>query len=126
MLWEWEEKESSFIQLVDGLVDALSPKQCFAEYPLNELEESDKMFLSDVVHKLYLQRTGIRIKQRSLQKSVAEVSQAIAAVRSCYDPDNGDTATMGNLSTHPVQQLLAACEKMSRQISSLPRFIQVI
>lgn len=113
-LKEWEEKKPDFVKLVEGVEEALSPRQLLYQTPLDSLSEEHKSWLGPLVHELYCTRTKIKEKAVALKVKIEEVDKLVTAI------------IKGQGIKDAGKMLYQACRDLSEGISSLPSQIQVI
>jgi hypothetical protein len=110
--------------LISSTVEALSPRQLVDEYPLNNMAEDHKIWLKEVIHALYCDRTGIKKTVDELQtlfESICEQHSRLLGLlegKDQYIECKSDAAPFTNFRNEVT--------KLSRMISNLPEEIQVI
>ncbi|MBI3814674.1 MAG: hypothetical protein HY279_09470 [Nitrospinae bacterium] len=112
---EWQERGALFKTLINECEEALSPRQLLYEPPLVSMSQEDKDWLGNVIHALYLERTGIRKMVYSLNAIFFEVNTAFKGIV------NG-RADKPSPSGHFINRLT----EFSSGISKLPHNIQVV
>lgn len=117
----WQSKEQDFRRMIDETVDALSPAQLLNEYPLNRMAKEDKAWLKDVVHALYLARTGI-------EQKVEEIRLRLNRLSEMYDQLINIIAGRSKIKQNdkPFKQFHQEILEFSAMISALPHEVQVV
>lgn len=112
---EWKDKKDLFKTLLNECEEALSPRQLLNEPPLDKMAKEDKEWLGEVIHALYLERTGIKDSLTSLNTLFNEVNTAF-----------GDILQGKSDKPSPSKDFIDTLTKFSRAISKLPHSIQVV
>lgn len=117
----WRAKERDFILLLDETIDALSPAQLLDEYPLNRMDEEDKVWLREVVHALYLARTGMEQKVDEIRARLVKLFGMHGQLMNIID---GKSKL--KRSDQPFKQFHREILEFSAMISALPHEVQVV
>lgn len=121
---DWQNQKEDFEALINDTKDALSPAQIIDEYPLNRMSEENKAWLKEVVHALYLERTGIKGTAKKLKKNLNTISEFHALLSKIIKGENnGLRQKAGN---RPFERFHKEVQEFSKMISSLPHEVQVV
>ena len=85
VLPEWEAKRGAIEALLGACEDALSPRQAFAEPPLEQSNPELKTWLGDLLHALWIKRTELPSALEAARNAVALTDEAYAQIRSASD-----------------------------------------
>lgn len=121
---DWQNKERDFEVLIDEAKDALSPAQLIDEYPLNRMSEENKAWLKELVHALYVERTGIKEMSNRLGEKLDSISQLFSLLSRVLKGENSELR--GKAGKHPFQRFHKEIQEFSRMISALPHEAQVV
>ncbi len=117
-LLEWQNRHSKFLKFIEDAVEALSPRQLLNTPPLSNLCEEDRVWIGDLVHSIYLQKTQINSTIKNLIKAFNKVDSLVNIVVSNLQGEHfAETDKCG-------EKLLNEIIVLSKQISALPNSIQ--
>lgn len=123
---KWEGNRDRLATLLASAETELSPRQLFARPPLCRCQAEAKVWLSDVVHVLWLARTSIRHligdAQMALAESDGRYKQLDPLLRSGKFLDQDRRPEVLDL----FRKFEADVEKLSASMSRLPHKIQVV
>lgn len=120
----WKDKTEDMHKLINEAVYALSPAQLLDEYPLNRMAEENKKWLKEVVHSLYVERTGMKETSEKLTEKFSIVSELYAfLLRILKGENNGLRQKAGE---PPFKRFYNEVQEFSKVISSLPHEVQVV
>jgi len=118
-LLQWKTKRHAFVTFINSLEEALSPMQLLHEPPLNRMKEEDKNWLGEVIHSLYLARTGIKDKISELKEKMMEIDEIVDSVAESLIDRIESGYPRG-------ESIISAFNQLSKEISKLPHEIQVV
>ncbi len=116
---QWESKRESFNDLISNAEEALSPRQLLAEPPLDMMSDENKEWLGEVIHALYLARTGIKNKVLELKLKIDEIDKIVDSIAHGLKGERASDDSRG-------EKVISAFTDFSKKISELPHEIQVI
>lgn len=118
-LLTWRKKMASFSILITEAVEALSPKQLVEAPPLIMLSVEDRLWLGEVVHALYCERTRIEDEISSVQEKMQAADNMITKISKSLRKQSIVTDS-------DKDKLFSTLEEFSNSISALPHRIQVV
>ena len=121
---DWKTKINDIEKLIDETVEALSPAQLIDEYPLNRMAEDNKAWLGEVVHALYIERTGIKAMIRELGEKLDSISELFSLLARILKGENSELRDKAR--EHPFQRFHKKIQEFSKLISALPHEVKVI
>lgn len=121
---EWQIKKDDFETLIDEAVEALSPAQLIDEYPLNRMSEENQSWLKEVIHILYMERTGIKTTVGEIREKFNYISEFHALLLKILKGENDELKKKAG--KQPFEGFYKELQKFSKMISSLPHEVQVV
>lgn len=121
---EWGDKKSEILGLINETVENLSPRQLLDEHPLTVIPEESKVWLKEVVHALYLERTHIEDSVVDLKKRFDDICDIHTKLMRLLKGENG--ALRAEVGDAPFKRFRDMVQEFSRRISALPHEVQVI
>ena len=118
-LLQWENKRDAFKRFIDNSEEALSPKQLLYEPPLNRMTKENKEWLGEVIHALFLTRTGIKNKALELRVKMDEIDKIVDTIARVLRVETESADSTG-------EKIISIFIEFSREISDLPHEIQVV
>lgn len=121
---ELQNRVVDFEALIDGTVDSLSPAQLLDEYPLDRMSEENRKWLSEVVHALYCDRTGIKKKIAEIKKKFNSVQDMYLLLAKLLKGKNG--GLLEKAGKQPFMKFRFEIQEFSIMLSSLPHQVQIV
>ena len=118
-LLQWENKRDAFKRFIDNSEEALSPKQLLYEPPLNRMTEENKEWLGEVIHALFLARTGIKNKASEFRVKMDEIDKIVDTIARALRVEAESADSTG-------EKIISTFIEFSGEISDLPHEIQVV
>lgn len=118
-LLQWRDKRELLESFINNTEDALSPRQLLYEPPLDRMSDENKEWLGEVIHALYLTRTGIRNKVVELDAMLVELDGIVEMAEQGLKGERTSKKSSGD-------KIVSAFTQLSRKISELPHTIQVV
>ncbi len=118
-LLQWKKKRNIFKRLIDNAEEALSPRQLLYEPPLDRMSDENKEWLGEVIHALYLARTGIENKVLELRLKIDEIDKIVDSIAHALKGEMESDDSSG-------ERIILLFSDFSKKISELPHEIQVV
>jgi hypothetical protein len=121
---DWQRKENDFAFLINESIESLNPAQLVDEYPLNLMADENRLWLKEVVHVLYIERTGMTEKVAKLKEKLKLISDVHKLLSRILNGENNElNAKAGE---NPFTRFFQEVQEFGKMISCLPHEVQVV
>ena len=123
---QWEDRYPGCRRVVDDAVDALSPRQLFDSPPLSGCGDDVKRWLPDLIHALFLVRTGIRRLTAEAEQALSKAQERYVSLSAGLDGKTPVGLEQLREQIEDWQQFERAVKAFSNLVAKLPHRIQVV
>jgi len=123
---QWERNRGALVALINDFEAALSPRTLFEVHPLNQLDESTREWLSELVHQLWRRRYSVDALLHEATSLIAAADATYAPLRAAIDgtpPDQRLERLRSEADRFAAFHTI--CRDLSEAISNFPHEVKV-
>jgi len=117
-LMQWDSRRLDLISLMSSAPEALSPRQLLCRPPLDKMDEGNKEWLGELIHELYLARSGIAHKVNGIYNLIVRCDKLVSVAKDQIMKEDC-------VPLLTADKLLYEFKLLSRKISDLPHQIEL-
>jgi hypothetical protein len=127
VLPQWEARHDQLNELVRDFEMEMSPRRLFREPPLSRCDEQTKLWLGDLIHRLWLSRVAVRELASAAHRCVSAADAAYGDISQAVKAHSAG-GLLANMRSQ--RQLFArfrdACQELGTALSEFPHEIEVV